>query len=177
MTYRTMLACLLALFVAVHAAASETVLQFRSLDDPEVVPDAGACAAAPFAANVILGASLWSFGTRAADGEVRAGTRRKLGTGTACFRLTDASFPPASTAPLFSEIDVDGLRLRLDGACTVVTNDVPLVGVVLAGCALRVVDAPAGFVGGVATSNSVFNPFRIPGFSTGSYWTVRLYAE
>jgi hypothetical protein len=54
---------------------------------------------------------------------------------------------------------------------------VPLRGVILAGCTTAIVEAPAGFVGGVAVSNSVFNPFRLPGFSTGSLWTVRLYSE
>jgi hypothetical protein len=39
------------------------------------------------------------------------------------------------------------------------------------------VEVPPGFVGGVATSNSVFNPFRLPGFGTGSLWTVRLYTD
>ena len=45
----------------------------------------------------------------------------------------------------------------------------------LAGCALKLVGAPEGVLGGLVTSASVFNPYSIPGFGTGSVWTLHLY--
>ncbi len=61
------------------------------------------------------------------------------------------------------------------GTCTVISNDVPVTGLILAGCTLRLVSFPSEVLGGVATSMSVFNPLQLQGFSTGSFWTLRLY--
>ena len=30
-------------------------------------------------------------------------------------------------------------------------------------------------IGGAVTSLTTFNPFRLPGFATGSYWTAQIY--
>ena len=59
--------------------------------------------------------------------------------------------------------------------CVCVSNQVPRAGVVLAGCSLKLTEFPRGYVGGFVTSSSVFNPFGITGFSTGSYWTLRAF--
>jgi hypothetical protein len=157
--------------------ADETVIQFRSLEDPEGTPDLGVCAAAPFVANVATAANLLAVRTRASDGEVVGKGQVRIGTGTGCLQVTDITFPPFSSGPFYGEFTVDGRTMRISGVCTTTTNDVPLRGVVLVGCTTAIVEAPPGFVGGVAVSNSVFNPFHVPGFSTGSLWTVRLYAE
>jgi hypothetical protein len=46
----------------------------------------------------------------------------------------------------------------------------------LVGCALDVTPDPAqGIVRGVATSSSVFTPRELPGYGTGSFWTLHLY--
>jgi hypothetical protein len=63
------------------------------------------------------------------------------------------------------------------GKCTIVSNDVPRAGLILAGCNLRLVSFPDRFIGGAVTSLSTFNPLRLPGFATGSYWTVQLYTD
>jgi hypothetical protein len=36
---------------------------------------------------------------------------------------------------------------------------------------------PEGVAGGAVTSVSTFNPFRLAGFATGSYWTAQIYDE
>jgi hypothetical protein len=157
--------------------ADETVIQFRSLEDPTGTPDSSVCAAAPFVPNVATAAKLFAVHTRASDGEVVGKTKVEIGSGTGCLRVTDLTFPPFTTGPFYGEFTIDGRTMRIDGVCTTASNDVPLAGVVLAGCTTAIVQAPEGFTGGVAVSNSVFNPFRLPGFSTGSLWTVRLYPE
>jgi hypothetical protein len=167
----------LAVLAPTVARADETVIQFRSLEDPEGVPDLSVCADAPFVANVVTAAKLFAVKTRASDGKVVGRGRKVIGSGTGCLRVTDVTFPPFTSGPIYGDFTIDGLTVRIDGVCTVSTNDVPLAGIVLAGCSTAIVEAPAGFAGGSATSNSVFNPFRQPGFSTGSFWTVRLYDE
>ncbi|HEX7184320.1 MAG TPA: hypothetical protein VF756_21000 [Thermoanaerobaculia bacterium] len=64
---------------------------------------------------------------------------------------------------------------RVTGDCTVGSNDVPVAGIVLAACHLRVVEAPKGFAGGAASSLSIFNPAGLTGFATGSSWTLQLF--
>jgi hypothetical protein len=65
----------------------------------------------------------------------------------------------------------------MQGSCPIASNDVPVAGIVLTSCNLVIVSGPPGTIGGLATSASVFNPRRIPGYSTGSYWTLRIYEE
>jgi hypothetical protein len=166
-----------ALLSPARVRAEEVLIQFRSLEDPTGTPDLSVCADAPFAANVVAAAKLFAVHTRAADGAVVSKGEVEIGSGTGCFRVTDLTFPPFTSLPFYGEFTIDGRTMRIDGQCTTTTNDVPLRGVILVGCATAIVRAPAGFVGGLAVSNSVFNPFRLPGFGTGSLWTVRLYSE
>jgi hypothetical protein len=165
---------------AVHAAVAgkkgtgPLVLRFRSQEDPAFPPDPAVCVAAPFTANVHLGASLWAEAANA-SGAIRAQTRR-IGTATACVRITDPTFSPGNPQSFYVEFNLPEGRVVANGQCSAVSNDVPTPGLVLAGCFLRAVEFPAGYVGGAVTSLSIFNPADLPGFTTGSSWTVQLYA-
>jgi hypothetical protein len=63
------------------------------------------------------------------------------------------------------------------GTCTIISNNVPESGLVLAGCNLKIdsTTAPEGVIGGAVTSVTTFNPFKLAGFATGSYWTAQIY--
>jgi hypothetical protein len=85
---------------------------------------------------------------------------------------------PGVAVPFYAEFHFEGGdRYRAEGTAQVLTSDVPAADVVLAGCALRLVGGPEGFLGGVATSASVFNPTRRPGVETGSTWTLHAYFD
>jgi hypothetical protein len=73
------------------------------------------------------------------------------------------------------QFDLEDGTYVASGTCDIVSVTVPAPGVMLAGCALAIEKAPPGVVGGVATSASIFNPYGIPGFGTGSVWTLHLY--
>ena len=48
-------------------------------------------------------------------------------------------------------------------------------GIIMLGCNLAVIPDPEqGIMGGSATSNSLFNFGKLPGYQTGSFWTVRI---
>jgi hypothetical protein len=153
--------------------ASPIVVRFRSEEDPAFPPDPAVCAAAPFAVNVRLGASLWAEASNA-SGAVKASTRR-VGTATACVQITDPTFALGNPQRFYARFDLPEGRVTADGQCSAVSNDVPTPGLVLAGCFLRAVEYPDGYVGGAVTSLSIFNPANLPGFTTGSSWTVQLY--
>jgi hypothetical protein len=157
------------------ARASEKVVQFRSAEDPASPPDAAFCDAAPFAANVRLGASLYTYQVRRHDGRLDLDEGRKIGTATACALLTNFLFPIGLQQDFIVRFDLPQGSFTAVGTCTISTNDVPLRGLVLAGCALHMTAFPAGVVGGAVASVSTFNPLRLPGFSTGSYWTLQYY--
>jgi hypothetical protein len=157
------------------AQAAERVVQFRSAEDPASPPDAAFCDAAPFPVNVRLGASLYSYEVRGRDGSVDAEEGRKIGTATACAQLTNFLFPLGLQQNFVVRFDLPQGSFTAAGTCTFATNDVPLRGFVLAGCALGMTQFPAGVVGGSAASLSSFNPFRLAGFATGSYWTLQYY--
>ena len=157
------------------AHADERILQFRSVEDPASPADPAVCALAPFRVNVRLGASLYTTRARAKDGMVVEDDVRKIGTATACVQLTNFSFPAGLAQKFYVRFNLADGAYTAVGTCTLISNDVPRAGLVLAGCNLRMTGFPAGVVGGVATSSSVFNPFRLAGFNTGSYWSLQLY--
>ncbi|MBX5480641.1 MAG: hypothetical protein IRZ16_02155 [Myxococcaceae bacterium] len=159
------------------ASAGDTVYVVRSEEDPASPADPAVCAQAPFAVNVMLGASLYSVKLGKHDGEVKDDSAKKIGTATACIQLTTVTFPEGLQQQMYAQFDLpDGTWTGL-GTCTIVSNSVPQAGVVLAGCALKVLSGPAGTVGGTITSNTVFNPLGLPGFDTGSYWTLLSYDD
>ena len=159
-------------------AASTTpgvhVYQFRTEEDPNVSGAAAFCATVPFSANVLLNASAWATATRASDGKIVNEGVRQVGTVVACAQLTNFTFPPGLQQNFAARFDLPEGSFTGIGTCTLISNDVPEPRLVLAGCALKVL-AGEGTAGGMATSASVFNPFRLAGYQTGSYWTVQVY--
>ena len=177
----------LAVFLTVGAAAAQGgppagepgqhTRVFRSLEDPGVSSQPKEC---PFqGANLFLGATLWSMETRAGDSRVVNEAAQQIGTAAACGLITTALIP-GTLVPFYIEFTLDQGPDKVDtfvalGACQLITNDVPIPRVVLAGCDLRLTQGPEGLLGGVATSMSIFNPHRLPGAGTGSFWTLRAY--
>jgi hypothetical protein len=155
----------------------QRTLIFRSLEDPTVPTPAESCKLD--GANYSLGATLWSMQTRASDSQVVNESVQQIGTAAACLLIT-TDLIPSTLVPFYVEFTLDqgpnrGDTYKAAGTCQVITNNVPRLGVVLAGCALRVIQGPEGFLGGAATSMSIFNPARFPGAGTGSFWTLRAY--
>ncbi|HEX8431525.1 MAG TPA: hypothetical protein VF625_09565, partial [Longimicrobium sp.] len=155
--------------------AGVSILRFRSEESAEVTPDPAVCAAAPFTTNVVFGAYLYSETTTADEGRVTNTRRKRIGTATACARITDPTFPPDLRQEFYVRFRLPEGSFTARGGCTLITNDIPADGLVLAGCHLRVIDAPSSVKGGVVSSLSVFNPRRLPGFETGSEWTIQHY--
>jgi hypothetical protein len=135
---------------------------FRTVEDPAVPARPEHC---PWPeANVLLGGRM-----RDLDGS------SELGIAQACAWVS-STLEPGVQVPFYAEFRFDtGDEYRAEGTAHVVTSDVPEADVVLAGCALRLIDGPAGFLGGLAASASVFNPRRLDGVETGSTWTLHAY--
>jgi hypothetical protein len=166
---------LLTLLAPTLAFAQARVLQFRSAEDPASPPDPAVCAQAPFAANLRIGGSLFTYETRGRTGQVIAQSEPAIGKATACAQITNLAFPAGLAQKFFLQLTLaDGIYRAL-GTCTIISNDVPVGGLVLAGCNLQIVGAPQGVSGGAVTSVSTFNPFRLQGFATGSFWTAQIY--
>lgn len=151
------------------------VLRFRSVEDPDFPADRNVCAQSGFTTNVFLGASLWSEATRASSGRVVNNGVRRIGSATACIRITDPTFPPGLPQLFYARFDTPDGIFTASGACTLISNDAPEAGLVMGGCHLRVVDGPAEMRGGAITSLSIFNPRNLAGYATGSEWTVQYY--
>jgi hypothetical protein len=174
---RSLLAALALAGPALALAGEETFI-FKTFEDESTPPVMSICenAGFPKPVNVFLGASVWSLKTSGMDGEVVRETVRKVGTVTGCGVLTSFStFEPEQYMLMHFEL-ADGAYV-FSGQCDVVSFGVPAPGLMLVGCALGLVDAPPGVVGGLATSASIFTPWEIPGYSTGSVWTLHLYTE
>lgn len=156
------------------ALAGERVFQFRSVEDAKAADPAG-CQAAPFEANVRLPAGLFVRELPAAGGKKGPGAERREGKALACARITDRTFAPGSTADFWVRFELPEGAFTGLGACTMVSNDVPRPGVVLTSCSLKLTEVPSRWKGGFATSSSLFNPQKLPGLDTGSFWTLRVF--
>lgn len=153
------------------------VLRFRSVEDPAFPADRSVCASSGFQTNVYLGASLWSEATTASSGRVVNNGVRRIGSATACLRITDPTFPPGLPQLFYAKFITPEGTFTASGACTLISNDVPEPGLVLGGCHLGVVDGPSDMRGGAITSLSTFNPGNLAGYATGSEWTMQFYPE
>jgi hypothetical protein len=174
---RALLAALVLLGPAL-ASAGERTLVLKTFEDPSTPPDPQVCANAGFPVNVPLGASVWSLQTKARSGEIVNETIRQVGTVTGCALMTSVQpYAPGQRFLMRFALE-DGVYVAT-GTCDLASFGVPVPGLMLVGCALRVVEGP-GIVGGIATSASVFVPpgvGEIPGFGTGSIWTLHLYTQ
>jgi hypothetical protein len=168
---------LLALLPALASAQALRVLQVRSAEDPNSPPDPTVCAQAPFVTNLRLSGTLCAYPTTGTDGRVIVQGSRPVGRATACARITSLAFPVGLAQRFFLRLSLPDGDYTASGTCTIVSNDVPKTGLVLAGCNLALVSAPAGVVGGAVTSLTTFNPFKLEGFTTGSYYTVQVYDQ
>ncbi len=164
-----------ALVVASTAAADQTVVQIRTQEDPSVPYDATLCGGAPFSTNIHFEGTAWTFSTRKSDGTVVNDSVAKRGAARACAQITNFSFSAFSTVAFLTRFDLPQGTFTGLGLCTVISNRTPKPGLITAACALQLISFPSGFLGGTATSISIFNPFNLPGFATGSYWTLTLF--
>lgn len=171
-----LLAALVALVPAL-ALAGERTLVVKTYDDARFPANMETCLAAGYSPlNVILGASVWSLQTKVPSGEVKHEAQKFLGTATGCGQLT-SPMPFAAGQLFLIRFDLADGTYVASGTCDIVSGTVPTAGIMLAGCALRLTSAPEGVIGGIAASASVFNPAGIPGFGTGSVWTLHLYTQ
>lgn len=159
---------------AADAPDADRVIVLRTVEDAAVSPVPPGC---PFASpNVLLGATAWSFQSRANDGTVANAEARQVGTAQACGKITTA-LVPFNQVPFYIEFNVEDGFFAAQGFCTITSNNIPVPGLILAGCTLSTVAVPPGVAGGSVTSNSVFNPLHLAGFDTGSIWTLRIYGS
>ncbi len=160
------------------ALAGEVVYQFRTEEDATASQaERDTCLAAPFRVNLRLPANVYVPIHRWRDGRVVVDGHRKAGRAVACAQLTDLTFPEGLTQDFYVRFELPEGRFTAVGKCMAVSNKVPRAGVVLTGCSLKLTEFPKGYVGGFATSSSVFNPFGLPGYNTGSYWTLRVFEQ
>ena len=161
-----------------EAESGVRVYQFRTAEDPDPEHEARTfCTGAPFSAdaNVFLKASVYVENLRSSDALVVSERTDPVGTALACAQITNFAFPEGLQQNFYAQFNLPSGSFTALGTCTLISNNVPTGGLVLAGCALKVIQAPQGFAGGAATSLSVFNPRRLQGFSTGSRWTIQMY--
>ncbi len=167
-------ALLTLLLAPLSSLAAERILVLRTQEDPRYPPSAALCAAAPFQpVNVRLGASVWTVETRERDGALVNDDVRFAGTATACAQFATAT--PFVAQPFLIQFNLRDGAYTAAGTCSITSTTVPVPGLLLLTCGLKIVSAPAGVVGGSATSASVFNPYGLPGFDTGSIWTLRIH--
>jgi hypothetical protein len=176
-TFRILLASLLAL-TAVAASAEERVYLLRSQEDATLTKPT----CAPNEA-IVLAAYIYAPRTTHKGYVWRDTPGKPVGTAVACGKLLSyLPFDPAVQNTFRITFTMRDATVSAAGLCTLESLTFPVAGLpaplMLAGCSLKVVADPAqGILNGQATSASVFTPVPLPGYHTGSYWTVQLYVD
>lgn len=175
----------------------ERVYIFKTFDDPAVEYDPAVLERAPWwnpawdAGNpprfiVPLGASVWVYVSNNAAGMVMRDKVRQTCTATAVALLNDPTWTPYKTlvpfyfeAPLLKGKGQEPDRIiKASGYGLLTSSDSPEPGIMMMSFNLQILPDPAhGILGGSASSNSIFNFMGLPGYQTGSYWTVRVELE
>jgi hypothetical protein len=117
---------------------------------------------------------------RSSPREVVNETVQEIGTAAACGVL-QLPLTPSTVVPFYIEFTLGNGPSRGDtyvaqGECRPATFNVPKNGVLLVGCVLKLLSGPQPFLGGAATSLSIFSLVPVPGVTTGSFWTIRSYS-
>ncbi len=167
------IAAALALLPAL-ALAGERVLGVKTFEEKGYPTDVSLCAGPGF--EKLLGASVWSLQTNAARGEVVNDEVRRLGTATACATITSLE-PYAPRQYFVIRFDLRDATYLARGECDLVEKDYPATGLLLAGCALRIVDSSDGSKGFATSSSVLVLGADVAGYGTGSVWTLHLYSE
>ena len=120
--------------------------------------------------------SLWTLDLRSIDGRVTNAKQNKGGEGRACIALTT----DPRTLNFYAEANVSGISFKGKGQCAVMQPDFPEQGVTAATCYLELRDLPAGYIGGMLTSNTVATralgvSTDPPGYVQPSIATIRLW--
>ncbi len=169
----------LSLLVGGSALAADGPEEFtyllRTRDDPTVAADMSVCAKAPFPTNVAIGGAVWSSRTRSSTGGVKREFVKRVGHATACMLFRDLQFAAGTRIPVVATFFIEDGAYTGIGECVVETNDVPVRGVLLTGCHGKLVETPAHVLGGVMSTVTLINAYRVPGYETGSYLTIRGY--
>lgn len=170
-------ALILVLSISVKAYSGEGTFEIHTVDDPSAIVDDSICASADFTPNLKVVANAWTYETRTSDGKVVQDLTHKVGTLQACLLITDLSFTQSTIHPMYVEFDLKNGMYSGIGSCTIASNNVPLQGLILASCTMRLIEQSSGNTVGSAIMSSAFNPFGLSGFAPGeSYWTLRFYS-
>ncbi|HSN90933.1 MAG TPA: hypothetical protein VLS93_06870 [Anaeromyxobacteraceae bacterium] len=156
------------------AAAGEVVILLQTQETTDVTP------VCPEGDNIRLGAYVYAPRTRADSGAVVRDLGPPIGIVNGCGRFGRENFVPYTPAPFSMRFELPMGTVHASGQCVATSLSFPVPGspapLLLVGCALDVTPDPAlGVTRGSATSSSVFLPYPIPGYDTGSYWTLHLY--
>src|SRR5262245_23711470 len=154
---------------------SERAYVVRTIQDPSIDPiPPSRCPSGP---GALLNANgyAYSIATRASDGMVVEVHPERVGVIRTCTRVT--SIGEGAMAPSYAEMEIAGDTYTASGSVRTTSVGVPQAGVVLAGSALRLQTGPDGFVGGIASTASGVVLGTVPGFHTGSFWTLRVYSS
>ena len=172
-----LLALLSTLNVATVANGEERTFNIQTIIDPGMPGLDTVCADAPFVPSAHFGAQAWTYKTRKSDGMIVEDPIRKIGIVRDCIQITDSGFSPFSIHPFYIRFDLGDEIYAGTGQCTIISNNVPVMALILASCTASLIDTTTGEAVGNAVSNTTYNPFGLPGYDTGAYWTLRLYSD
>jgi len=155
---------------ATLAMADDTVYLFRTQENATVktncLPDQ----------KIVLGAYVYAPRSRPVDGKVVREFGEPVGTVVGCGAMTSVAV--GATASFTMDFDLEGRKIFAAGKCDVtqwIFTDGSTKPLLMVGCSLAVEPTAAEpTLSGIATSASVFNLFKVPGYETGSYWTLHL---
>jgi hypothetical protein len=165
------------------AASREEIYVLRSIHEPSN-PVADWCFSArtgfePFPTNAERFFSFWSVESRPGDGRIVETKVARVAELRGCFGPTSER----ARQNFDAEIRLGSVTLHGTGECLAVGLDVPQVGLFPVRCQLILGGAPAPYVGGLLTTNTMTSRAAFggesdpPGYTQASIATIRLWKD
>jgi hypothetical protein len=163
------------------SAAREEIYVLRSIRERHV-PVASFCDPAktgfePFSTDAERAFSFWSVSTTEQDGRVIETQKSRVAALRGCFGAT----AERARQRFYAEIDLGSTSARGTGECSAVMLDFPEPHLFPVHCFLVLDRVPAGYVGGLLTTNTLTSKSAYggdtdpPGYSQASIATIRLW--
>jgi hypothetical protein len=159
----------------------EEIYVLRSIREPHV-PVANWCDPAktgfdPYPTDAERAFSFWSISTKAEDGRIVETRKSRVATLRGCFGPT----AERARQRFYAEIDLGSTSVRGSGECRAVRVDFPETHLFPVHCFLVLDGVPAGYVGGLLTTNTLTSKSAYggdtdpPGYTQASIATIRLW--
>ena len=157
----------------------EITYVFRSFES-EVPADLQECVdiGIPYVPDFANNYDLYSLHSKKTNGLVLNEDIKRIGHVLTCGDFSGIGWENVfDPFPMYFKVTLDGMELIAQGQGRYLSLDVPEDLLFMLTATLRIIEAPPEIIGGWLVTNTLSNPFGLPGYVGGSFASIRLFTH